>query len=40
MKGRFLLDIVVAQSATIFKLLASKNEALLIRRDPEVDSAL
>ena len=29
----FLLDVVVGQSAAILKLLASKNEALLIRRD-------
>merc|ERR1719502_579784 len=33
MKGRFLLDIVVSQSATIFQLLARKDQALLVRRD-------
>ena len=31
MKGRFLLNIVVSQSPAIFKLLARKYEALLIR---------
>jgi len=30
MKSGFLLDIVVAQSATIFQLLASKDQTLLI----------
>ena len=30
-KGRFLLDVVVVKSATILKLLASKDQALLIR---------
>lgn len=33
MQGGFLLDIVVAQGATVFELFASKNEALLIRRN-------
>ena len=33
MEGRFLLDVVVGQGATIFKLLASKDQALLIRRN-------
>jgi hypothetical protein len=32
-EGRLLLDVVVGQGATIFKLLASKNQALLVRRD-------
>ena len=31
MQGRFLLDVVVAESAPIFKLLSSKDETLLIR---------
>jgi hypothetical protein len=33
MKSRLLLDIVIAKSATIFKLLASEEQPLLIRRD-------
>ena len=33
MKSRLLLDVVIAKSATILKLLASKDESLLIRRD-------
>ena len=33
MKGRLLLDVVVAQCATIFQLLASENETLLIWGD-------
>ena len=33
MESRLLLDVVVAQSASILKLLASKDEALLVRRD-------
>ena len=32
-ESRLLLDVVVAQSATVFELLASKDEALLVRRD-------
>ena len=32
-KGRLLLDVVVAQSAAILQLLASKDETLLIWRD-------
>jgi len=32
-KGGFLLDVVVSQSATIFELLASEDQALLIRRN-------
>ena len=31
--GLTLLDIVVGQSAAIFKLLASEDETLLVRRD-------
>lgn len=31
------MDVIVAQSASIFELLASKDEALLIRRNPERD---
>jgi len=31
MKGRFLLNVVVAEGATVLELLASKDEALLIR---------
>ena len=33
MEGSLLLDVVVAQSARILQLFASKNEALLIRGD-------
>merc|ERR1712137_584789 len=29
-EGRLLLDVIVGQSATVFKLLASKDQALLI----------
>jgi hypothetical protein len=32
-KSRFLLDVVVSQSATIFELFARKDESLLIRRN-------
>jgi len=32
-EGRFFLDVVVRESATIFKLLAGKDEPLLIGRD-------
>ena len=35
-KGRFLLDIVVAQRAPIFKLLSGENQALLVRRNARV----
>lgn len=33
MKCRLLLNVVVAQSTTILKLLASKDETLLVWRD-------
>lgn len=33
MKGRFLLNIVVRKGASVFELLASKDETLLIRGD-------
>ena len=33
MKRRFLLDIVVRKCAAIFKLLASEDQTLLIRRN-------
>ena len=33
MKSRLLLDVVVAQGAAVFELLASEDEALLIRRN-------
>jgi len=33
MESRFLLDIVVAEGATILKLLSSEDQALLVRRD-------
>ena len=36
MKGGFLLDIVVAQCASIFKLLSGKNQTLLVRRNARV----
>ena len=32
-EGRFLLNVVVGESATVFKLLSSKDETLLIRGD-------
>jgi len=31
MQGRFLLDVVVGQGATILKLLAGEDQALLVR---------
>lgn len=34
MEGRFFLNVVVSQSPAIFKLLARKYQALLIRRNP------
>ena len=33
MESRLLLDVVVAKGATVLELLASKDEALLIRRN-------
>jgi hypothetical protein len=33
MKGGLLLDVVVRQSATVLELLASEDQALLVRRD-------
>jgi hypothetical protein len=33
MEGRFLLDVVVGESAAVLKLLASEDQSLLIRRD-------
>jgi len=33
MEGGFLLDVVVRQCPAIFKLLAGKDQALLVRRD-------
>ena len=33
MKGRLLLDVVVGESTAILKLLASKNQSLLVRRN-------
>ena len=33
MEGGLLLDVVVSQGATIFQLLASKDQALLVGRD-------
>ena len=33
MKSRLLLDVVVRKRAAIFQLLASEDEALLVRRD-------
>lgn len=32
-KGRLLLDVVVTQSATVFKLLTSEDQTLLVRRN-------
>ncbi|KAH9571912.1 hypothetical protein CY35_02G118400 [Sphagnum magellanicum] len=34
MQSRFLLDVIIRQSAAIFQLLAGKDESLLIRRNP------
>ncbi|KAF7650041.1 hypothetical protein LDENG_00131340, partial [Lucifuga dentata] len=34
MEGRFLLDVVVREGAAIFKLLTSKDQTLLVWRDP------
>jgi len=33
MEGRFLLDVVIRQSPSIFKLFSSKNQTLLIWRN-------
>jgi len=33
MESRLLLDIVIRKGAAIFKLLASENQALLVRRN-------
>ena len=33
MEGRLLLDVVVGKGAAVLELLASEDEALLIRRD-------
>ena len=33
MEGRFLLDVVIGESASIFQLLSGKDQTLLIRRD-------
>jgi len=33
MEGGFLLDVVVGKGASIFKLLSSKDQALLVWRD-------
>jgi hypothetical protein len=32
-QGGLLLDVVVGQSTTVFELLASKDQTLLVRRD-------
>lgn len=32
-ESRLLLDVVVAQGAAVFKLLAGEDKALLVRRD-------
>jgi hypothetical protein len=32
-EGRLLLDVVVGKSSTVLKLLASEDQALLVRRD-------
>jgi len=34
MKGRLLLDVVVAEGSAVFKLLASEDQALLVWWDP------
>jgi hypothetical protein len=33
MKGGLLLDVVIRESATVLKLLASEDQALLVRRN-------
>ena len=33
MEGRFLLDVIVRESATVLELFSSEDETLLIRRD-------
>merc|ERR1719445_2360997 len=33
MESRFLLDIVISKSSSIFQLLSSKNQTLLVRRN-------
>jgi len=33
MQGRFLLDVIISESTTIFQLFASENETLLVRGD-------
>ena len=33
MKGRLFLNVVILQSSAVFKLSASENESLLVRRD-------
>ena len=33
MEGRLLLDVVIGQGTTILELLASENQALLVRRN-------
>jgi hypothetical protein len=33
MEGRLLLNVVVRKSATVLELLASEDQALLVRRD-------
>jgi hypothetical protein len=40
MKGGLLLDVVIRQSASILKLLAGKDETLLIRRDAKGEISL
>ena len=32
-QGRFLLDVIIAQGATIFKLFAGEDKTLLVRRN-------
>jgi hypothetical protein len=36
MESRLLLDVIVREGAAIFKLLSSKDESLLVRRNPGV----
>ena len=36
MKGGLLLDVVIAQRASIFELLSRENQALLVRRNARV----
>jgi hypothetical protein len=38
MEGRLLLNVVIRQSAAVLELLPGKDQALLVGRDPDVES--